>query len=135
VANGSPDDVASASTSTSTSTGSEGLPQNGGAGNTNNTSSSDTGGGLPAGAIAGIVVGAVVVLGVIIAAAFFVRSRKRKSLRNPEPDLDEDSHPELVENQVASVPPPKAEKSPAASIEAKPTEVFNPYPGPNDNPQ
>lgn len=74
------------------------------------------------------------ILGAIIAAAFILRSRRRKSVLDPEPDLDVDSHPQIVENHVVSVLP-KAEKSPAASIEAKPTEVFNPYPGPNDNPQ
>ena len=91
---------------------------------------------MAAGAIAGIAIGAVAVILAIIAAAFILRSRRRKKA------LTADSEPEVVENipdNVAFVPPPAAaaepEKKPSSSIERNQLEVFNPYPGPNDNPQ
>jgi hypothetical protein len=73
--------------------------------------------------------GAAAALIAIIAAALLLRSRRRKK------SLLRDSEPDLVEDHVVPVSPPKAEKSPAASIERGRHEVFNPYPRPNDNPQ
>jgi hypothetical protein len=127
--------TSTSATSTLSSAGGNSVPQNGGINsNDSGSSSSGSGGGLAAGAIAGIAVGAAAVVLAIIAAAFILRSRRRKKA------LTGDSEPEVVENipdNVAFVPPPAAdaEKKPSSSIERNQVEVFNPYPGPNDNPQ
>lgn len=69
------------------------------------------------------------VLITIIATAFILRRRKRSKPFVPE------AEPDTVEDHPAAAPPPKPQNSPAPSIERTRQKAFNPYPGPNDNPQ